>query len=242
MPRSVDKDLLSLEKFISDYSLSSHLLNSKYKTNLKQAHKTYFVLLTLFSALEYEMTVNMVTFSGVKIKVNDSSHLYLSESISDFGNALFCCLHGSYKSGQVALRSCIENFVRAIAGLHDVEALSTTSVYQLFIIASKTASFQKLNAPLLSNIKGEYSNLCKYTHTATPMHMASIRSLEHFPAYNAQGFSDWIKSANLSMKNINSCIINLCPNLYLDAHFKTKEILDLGFLNDTIRLRVLGAT
>lgn len=240
MPRSVDKDLRLLSDFIDSYSISKHLSDKQFNSTLKQSHKAYFVILTLLSNIEFELNKNPIDFVGQNLAINSEAYLYLRESVSDFGNGLFCCLHGAYKSGHMALRSSIENYVRAIAGMHDKKALNTTSVYQLFIIAKTTSPFSGINQIHLSNLRGIYSDLCKFTHSATPKHMASIKSLSYFPTHDAEKFNEWIVKADKTMKNQVSCIFNLIPEIYLTSHFKSKEILDLGFLSNDIRTRILG--
>jgi hypothetical protein len=239
MPRSVNNDFDELSNFVEKYSLANLLKEAGYTTNLKQGHQAYLVLLTLWSIIDHYVQTKPLDIAGKGLTEDELPNELLRESISDFGSAFFSCMQGAYKPGHMALRSNIENFVRSLSGLHIADALTTTSVYGLFDLAKESPPFKNRQAPFLANLKQAYKELCKYSHSASLKHMAGICALKHFPSFDPDGFTDWVSIAKKVVKNEVACILSLNPSIYLDAHFKSKEILDLALDTDT-RLYILG--
>lgn len=242
MARSVDEDYKLLADFVCRYSLAGLIKNEDYCVSLKQGHKAYLILLTLWSIIEHKSTQKPIEILGVKLDAREKSFVLLRESISDFGSAYFCCIQGSYRPGYMVLRSNIENFVRAISGLCEPKALKTTNLRELFCLAKKTFPFVGERAGFLEQLHNVYKELCKYTHTASHKHMSGVGSLQHFPAFNKNWFGKWAKMATKVMKNEVSCLLSLSPLIYNKSHFKTKDVLDLGFDSDKTRLAVLGVS
>ena len=240
MVRSVDEDFRHLAKFVHDYSLASLTADPDYRANLKQGHREYLVLLSLWAAIEHELSKGNIKIAGVELKLGLINYELLKESVSDFGSGYFCCIQGIYKPGHMALRSNIENFVRSLSGLFNAKALTTTSIYELFDIAKTVAPFSGKGAGFLTKLKETYRELCKFSHSASLAHMAHIGSLQHFPAFNDLAFCEWGKYAKKIMQNEVSCLLHLNPELYVHSHFKLKELLDIGFVNTKLRLEILG--
>lgn len=240
MVRSVEADFGHLAQFVHGYSLAMLITDEAYRAYLKQGHREYLILLTLWAEIEYESANAPVAIAGAKLEAGSTNFDLLKESVSDFGSAYFCCIHGLYKPGHMALRSNIENFVRSISGLQEASALTTRSIYKLFDIAKTQPVFSGSGAHYLTNLQQAYKELCKFSHSASLTHMAHIGSLQHFPAFNNSAFRKWGTYAKKIMKNEVSCLLHLNPKLYTHSHYKLKEILDIGFLDATVRLEVLG--
>ena len=240
MARSVSEDFGHLVQFVQGYSLATLTADTDYCANLKQGHREYLVLLSLWAAIEHELSKGKIKIAGVELVLGSLNFEQLKECVSDFGSAYFCCVHGIYKPGHMALRSNIENFVRAISGLFDAKALTTTSIFELFDIAKTLLPFSGRGALFLAALRGTYRELCKFSHSASLTHMAHIGSLQHFPAFNKLAFFEWGKHAKKVMQNEISCILHLSPELYTHSHFKVKELLDIGFVDAELRLEILG--
>lgn len=85
-----------------------------------------------------------------------------------------------------------------------------------------------------------YKELCKYSHTASLAHMSGIGSLQYFPAFDKKSFDEWVKLARVVMENEVTCLLHISPRLYLDSHYKLREVLDIGIANTAIRLEIMG--
>lgn len=241
MPRSVDTDFAQLVQFLQNYSLIGLAHADGYAENLKKGHKAYLVLLTLWSAIEHAAENGSISITGALLDKNSNSYHLLKEAISDFGSAYFCCIHGAYKPAHMALRSNIENFTRAMTGLHCPKALTTTSVYELFDLAKSHPPFNTEGTAYLNTLQQIYKELCKYSHSASLSHMAGICALQHFPTFEPPGFRCWADNAKRVMQNEISSFIAFCPSLYTDVHYKLREVIDIG-LDPKIRLAILGGT
>jgi hypothetical protein len=126
----------------------------------------------------------------------------------------------------MSLRSSIENFLRFSGGISDGQALKTTSVFVLFDIASATPQFLGERKKFHSQLRGIYTELCKETHTASLDHMASVHSLNHFPEFDARQFKNLSRHAKQVVVAVATVLTLACPELFLKAHFETKEIIE----------------
>jgi hypothetical protein len=227
MSRETDADFELLKQFLNNYSLTG-LGQSKDKLILiKASHKSYLPLLQLWSICADKASKDSFLFFGKKINNESQELLHLREAVSDIGSGLFCYLHGAYKPGHMALRSSIENFLRFAAAPFDNRALTTTSIYDLFDLSRNTVPFADSRKRHIDQMRSDYVQLCKYTHSASLAHMAGVHALAHFPSFNQAAFQEWLSLAKTCMSAIGAVIAVGNPSTYIDAHFSAKELLEL---------------
>lgn len=240
MAREVDDDFKHLTNFVDDYSLTALLKETAYRPPLKQGHSAYLALLTLWSAIQFNCDQRPVPVLNSALIKNGLSLQLIQEAISDVGSSFFCCLHGAYKPGNMALRSAIENFVRSMTGLFNATALTVTSVYELFDLAKTSPPFLTMDGGVaIERLQRSYKDLCKYTHSATLAHMAGIKSLDHFPTLDEDAFSRWSQEVKATTSSMISSFVASATGFYQSCHFRTKDILD-PYISREQRLRLLG--
>lgn len=240
MPRELDEDFVALQSFVDRYSIATLNVGKEATALVRSGHKSYFVLLSLWSQALHACERNGLTLHGTTISVDGPELVYLKECVSDFAHGYFCCLHGAYKPAHMCLRSSIENFVRFVASPFDATVLATTSVFDLFELAKTTPPLSKDAALFFQVLRSLYSKLCKYTHSASLEHMGDVHALAHFPSIDQQQFGEWLASARKTIMAITSVLVRANPNLYVKSHFKVREVLDLA-LPTRLRMRVLRA-
>lgn len=242
MVREVQQDFERLKRFVESYEIASLLANENYATPLRQGHSAYLALLTLWAEIKHRCDGSGIDVHGIKIEKESAAELLIQEAVSDFGSALFCCLQGAYKPGAMALRSAVENYVRALAGAFSPHASATTSVYELFALAKTTPPFSSVDGTsALSKLHISYKELCKHTHTASLDHMARIKSLDHFPTVNADLFQSWAKEARSVTGAIISSFLSAAELLYITSHFRNRDVFDI-YLSSEQRLRLIGGS
>lgn len=236
MSRLISNDFIEFSHYLSMYSLEG----AKHSTNaeLKRAHKYYYSILNLWAQFQYNLNHKGVFVDGYKIEKESALIPFLREAISDIGSGLFCCIHGAYKPAHMSLRSSIENFLRFSSGCFESEALTTTSVHRLFAVAKHTPLFSKNNTYFYSDLKSSYGELCKYTHSASLDYMFGVHALSHFPAIDKKSFESWNRHVESICKVIINSLVLSDPGVYLKAHFKVKEVLDV-VLSDEVRVAIL---
>lgn len=239
MVRAIDSDFESLKSFLEGYSLREIGYNPEQVSIVKAAHKSYLPFLQFWAISSDEATKNHFSIFSQPISVETPEFSYLREAVSDVGSGLFCCLHGAYKPGHMALRSSIENYLRFSTGAFDKTGLTTTSIYELFDIAKKTEPFSGDRAIYLERLRGSYVELCKFSHSASLAHMAGIHALAHFPAFDAGAFQGWLTFAKKCMSAMATVTFIGQPSLYLNAHFKAQELIDL-LIPGNVRLILLS--
>jgi hypothetical protein len=239
MVREVQQDFERLKGFIESYEIAGLLGNESYATPLKQGHSAYLALLTLWAEIKHRFDSGGIEIHGLKIEKGNTAEILIQEAVSDFGSALFCCLQGAYKPGSMALRSAVENYVRALAGVFSENASATTSVYELFALAKTTPPFSSVDgATALSKLHVGYKELCKHTHTASLDHMARIKSLDHFPTVHADLFQSWVREAKSVVGAIISSFMSAAESLYVTSHFRNRDVFDMH-LSSEQRLRLI---
>lgn len=227
MSREIDADFTLLSDFIENYKINQILQDQDGLSLIKKGHKDYLPFLQLWSIC-FERTKNdSFLFFKKKIGNNSQELLHLREAISDTGSGLFCCLHGAYKPGYMALRSSIENFLRFSSSPFIKGALTTTSIYELFNLAKKTEPFLGARKTYIDQLRNCYVELCKYTHSTSLEHMAGVHALAHFPSFEGEAFQEWLSIANVCMRCMGVLIILGDPSIYLNSHFSSKELLEL---------------
>lgn len=238
MARVIDADFELLTQFLNEYSLNEIVGSEEQLGIVKAAHKAYLPFLQFWSICLDESTEGHFALFGKSVSVTSLEFSYLREAISDTGSGLFCCLHGAYKPGHMALRSSIENFLRFVSGPFNNSALSTTSVYDLFDIARATEPFAEPRNIYIEQLRANYVDLCKYSHSASLAHMAGIHALAHFPSFDKTAFQGWLQLAKPCMTAMTTVVVQGHPSLYLDAHYASKELLD-QLVPQSVRLVLL---
>ena len=226
MARAIDADFELLKDFLNSYTLAQVVTTPQQLAAVKSAHKAYLPFLQFWSMCSDEATKGGLMLFGKPISTQDLEFAHLREAISDTGSGFFCCLHGAYKPGHMALRSSIENFLRFAAGPFNKLALTTTSIYELFDIARGTEPFSGLRVAYINQLRTNYVALCKFSHSASLAHMEGIHALAHFPTFDENAFQGWLGMAKPCMSAITTAIVQGHPSLYLDAHYAAKELLD----------------
>ncbi len=226
MAREIDADFLQLTDFLKSYRLDGIEQKPDQLKVVRAAHKAYLPFLQFWAICLDKAGRGAFQFLGKGITSESPELPFLRETVSDTGSGLFCCLHGAYKPGHMALRSAIENFLRFASAPFDPSALTTTSVYDLFDLAKATPSFADSRKAYLSQLRSCYVSLCKFSHSATLSHMAGIHALAHFPSFDAKAFQGWLELANACMCCIATVTVICAPLIYLDSHFAAREMLD----------------
>ncbi|MBT0963734.1 hypothetical protein [Denitromonas iodatirespirans] len=226
MARAIDADFELLKDFLNSYTLGQVVTTAQQLATVKSAHKAFLPFLQLWAICLDEATKGSLMHFGRSIGAKDPELSHLREAISDTGSGFFCCLHGAYKPGHMALRSSIENFLRFAAGPFDNLALTTTSISGLFDIARATEPFAGGRNVHLNQLRSTYVALCKFSHSASLAHMEGIHALAHFPTFDEKAFQGWLGMARPCMSAIATLTVRGHPSLYLDAHYAAKELLD----------------
>ena len=229
MARMIARDFEALKEYLESYTLNAVINNPRQLDVIKTAHKGYLPFLQFWSVCLDAANNNTFSIFGKRIDVSSQEFAHFREAVSDVGNGLFCCLHGAYKSGHMALRSSIENYLRFATGPFDKSGLSTTSVYELFDIAKTTHPFIDRRTAYLEQLRNIYVELCKFTHSATLEHMAGIHALAHFPSFDENAFRKWLIFKKKCMGVMTTVTLLGQPSLYLNSHFTAKEVIDLLF-------------
>lgn len=226
MSREVDRDFVLLRNFVRDYRLQQILENPNGVRVLKAAHKSYLPFLQLWALCSDAASNGNLVLFGEPITDAGRELKFLRETVSDVGSGMFCCLHGAYKPGHMALRSGIENFLRFATGPFNPSAMDTTSVYELFDFAKIVPSFSGCNSVFFQALRQDYVELCKFTHSASSEHMLGIHALSYFPSFDDTLFQDWLSLAKSCMIAMATVILRGMPVLYRSAHYSAKEILE----------------
>lgn len=239
MVRRVDDDFDALRAYLNSYSLQQLLANEGGKRAAKAGHRLYLCLLHLWAECSSNADKKHLKLAGAIVLPNSLEFAHLRECVSDVGVGFFCCIQGAYKAGQMCLRSSIENFLRFIVSPYNKKALTTTSIYELFDIAKVSPPFQGDGAKILINLRGTYSELCRYTHSGSLGHMVGIHALSHFPSLDSKAFQGWVRNGKKLVECFGSIMVLEAPNLFLKAHYSNKEVLEI-LIPEKIRLKLLG--
>jgi hypothetical protein len=230
MTRERKSDLISLNEFLSGYSIGKTLNNDKFQSDLRLIHKAYFSLLTWGAEMSHganSVTSELPAISG-------PFEQRLNEAFSDIDSAVFNWVQGGYKAARVMIRSAIENFVRSVAGLEDSQLLSEKNVFSLFEKSSKLFIFNSIPSIQLyfKKLHSDYKVLCLDVHTAGVANMEKISSLAEFPRF------DTLKSrhgAEIIIRVIKNLIASLClifNKFFHKMHHKNKENVLISIANN----------
>lgn len=219
MSREIKSDFEELLSFIKDYQLGDIDSHPNYVRQLSAFHKKYYAYLIYIAELN--------STKRDENAPNELQFLYLFESCSDCGTALFNIIHGSRKSSKLLLRCSIENFLRGllISDIPDIQ--SETNLYSFFqkIKASGVISDNPTLMKCYIRIHQIYKELCADVHTAGEANMAHISSLNHFPDYNSDIISDVTKTAMTLMQLYLSSLAIKYNSHYHTMNYINKEII-----------------
>lgn len=238
MVRAIDYDFEEVQAFLKAYTLEGIAKDPSQLKVVRTGHKAYLPFLQFWASCSDEVSKGGFSTFGRKVGVESQQYTHLRETISDVGSGYFCCLHGAYKPGHMALRSSIENYLRFAAGSFDDNASITTSIFELFEIAKGTLPFLGPRRVYLDRLRSSYVELCKFSHSASLAHMAGIHALAHFPSFDEKAFQGWLTIARTCMASMVTLTLIGYKPLYLNAHFATKELLD-QLLHHDERLKIL---
>lgn len=239
MVRAIDRDFESLISFLQNYNLKEIVKNTDHLSILKASHKSYLPFLQFWAICSNAAASKDFSIFDQPIGINGKKLPHLREAISDIGSGLFCCLHGAYKPGHMALRSSIENYLRFSVGAFNKSALTTSSIYELFDFAREAEPFKGSRSVYLDQLRSCYSELCKFSHSASLAHMAGIHALAHFPDFDKDAFIGWQDYAKKCMCAMTTVTLLGQPSLYLNAHFNAQELVD-QLISTPVRLILLS--
>lgn len=230
--RGVSSDYEELVDFILNYKIPYSSSDTSFNSMLKKIHKRYYSFLSLHHEIlnggHFIETLSSPTKEIFKSRIN--------EVLSELGTVFFLSLHGCYKAARLVMRSCLENFSKAVGCLLDINIVNETSVYKVMEIALSHPVFES-NALIEKNFLNEkYSALCADVHTASVNNMQNIACIGSFPVSSVEEFSI---IAELYVKLINaitSVLIKIAPIVYHKAHHIHKDAISSILSNNDKRL------
>jgi hypothetical protein len=224
--RFAQQDFDRLRLFLEQYRLEPDL-GAKVREELaKRSHKQTLAALQVLATVQMMASKGDLSLKGTKVPVTGDSYPRLEEFFSDLVSSMFASLHGLYKPALMSLRSAIENFVRACAGLKSAEARATTSVYRLFEIAAKEPIFLGQSAPSFTQLHQQYGELCLYAHTSTVAHMTKSVAMANYPRQDTVALRGVVKRLEQTIPAALSVLTFSNRRLYLDVPARARDLLD----------------
>lgn len=225
MSRLIKDDYERLIQFLKEYSLLDLIKYDDFLNLLSQQHKHYYALLIFLAELKHQDFDPTAIYGSQHSDLKQQFFDYLEESISDVGTAFFVCLHGCYKASGQILRSSIENFIKAIGSVESPEIIKQKNMNLVMEIASKTKFYQDDEAKkLFSELKANYSELCKTVHTATVQDMQHITALGYFPTFNIAKANQIKSRLTRISKNYISTLTIYSPNAVKSMYHNHSDI------------------
>src|SRR5690606_22046810 len=152
------------------YNLNKHLEDADLIKIISTQHKKYFAYLSCIAEL-----IHISKSETMNPVISDEQILFLKESCSDIGNAVFSMLHGSYKPSRLMIRSSIETFLKGFNLDEYPDVTTEKSLYKIFDNIKDLDFFSTDPAKEMFNqIHQKYGKLCEDTHTATELNMQHI--------------------------------------------------------------------
>lgn len=239
MIRFVQQDYARLRSYFDGYSLGSTLAVEAREDVVKRIHKQMLAALQVWANLEALIAAEKLTLAGVSIEKDSQQAAAIGEFFSDALAAAFASFHGLYKPAFMSLRSGIETFVRGGAGLASIEARTTTKVFRLFEIAEGQALFSGDAALAFQRLQQQYSDLCLYTHSATPAHMSKTFALANFPKHDTAALEGFAVRLEVTVVAVLSILVQSNADIYLAVPAKARDLLD-EVVPATVRIKALG--
>lgn len=240
MARLVDQDFIRLSAFLNEYSLSDVLQSKAREQLIKRGHKCCLAALQVWAIAEQLTRNGQLTFRQHLLNEATPQFEQISETFSDLTSSFFAAIHGLYKPAHMSLRSAIETFIRGMAGLYSAEAATTTSVYRLFELARGYDIFSGPAAHHFHVLHQQYGQLCGFTHSATPAHMAKNYALSNFPKQDIETLRIWVRHQESVIKAMLAIFVFSNRSLYLNATPQAQDVYE-EVLSKDVRLFALGA-
>lgn len=220
MTRECTSDFESFKTYISNYRIDENLKQGSYLTTAKSMHKAYFSLLHWHTEFQHQKVLFSEQYSN-----NEEIFMRISEVISDVGSSKFNWINGSYKASKVMLRSAIENFIRALSAIDNIDLLEEKSVYSLFDQAKNCSIFKDHETVNISycRLHNNYKELCKDTHTASTKNMENITSLVDYPKFYKSKSEESGKLFVNVVKDILTIVCLVFNLLYHKMHHKNRD-------------------
>jgi hypothetical protein len=219
MSREIAQDFQSFLSFFGNYKLPNLTANKDFVEVLSKQHKKYFSYLNCVGELTFLSQEGALT-----PPIHSSQILFITESCSDIGSALFVMTHGAYKASRMMLRSSIETFLKGfnLDALPDLD--KDKSVYSIFDQVKALDFFkEELTKDLFDKIHLIYIELCRDTHTASENEMKQITALKYFPHFHI----DEATSISTLLMNLSAYYTALICIKYSEyfhkMHHKSKE-------------------
>lgn len=226
MSRALTKDYKELVDFISTYSISSNVSNKEYNNILSQLHKRYYAQLVFLSELISSGFDRITASYGLDESASKTLQVYLRETSSDLGYALFNWIHGAYKTERILVRCSIENFIKGICAVEKPSIAQLSSTRTAFLEARKLELFSlSENKNQLNNLRSTYRSLCYDVHTAGQENMAQLSALNYFPGFDKESASN---SAIIFIRVVDCYLTLLClsfKSFFLDMHHTNLDII-----------------
>lgn len=222
MSREIKEDFDKLKSFIESYELKTVNSNKEFSKLLALKHRKYLSFLTYIAETIYQINENITKDS----RLEERFFTHARESVSDCGNAIFCWVHGAYKPASTTLRSSIENFIRSIGQIENVDIASEKNMYKVFDLAKSVSLFNNgQSKDSFTRLHGNYKILCNYVHSSDKGFMVHLSALSFFPNFNQ---TEAKKIEKLVVEIISDFLIILSlsfPSIFHAMHHRNKAIV-----------------
>lgn len=219
--REVAADYKELVDFILDYKIPYSSSDVEFNSVLKRMHKRYYSFLSLHN----EILSGRNFLSKLSPQTGEIFKDRINEVLSELGTMFFLSLHGCYKAAKLVMRSCIENFSKAIGCLLDINIVSETSVYKVIEVALSHPVFEKNALREKDYINEKYGTLCADVHTASVKNMQGIECIGSFPISSFDEFSMLAEAYIKLINTITSVLIKIAPAVYHKAHHTHRDAM-----------------
>lgn len=232
MTKLVDNGFSDLWEFLSAYRLDESVEDQSFKAALKRCHKATFPLLV------WRATIKDKPASGY---FDEDFKRYFNETVSDASTSLFLFCNGLYKAAHLSLRAGLENAFRAFGLVSGQKVLSLTSVYELIELVGECDVVQKhkVSTSEYSKLRSQYSNLCKYVHTASDEHMSLLGALNELPNHSTEKIINYTSAITTSCASINTIITAFLISDFRKMHHQHRDAVLAG-ISPSMRKHVMS--
>lgn len=240
MARLADQDFIRLSAFLNEYTLADVLQSKTREQLIKRGHKHCLAAMQIWAITEQLARNGQLTIRQLRLREATPQFEQISETFSDLTSSFFAAIHGLYKPAHMSLRSAIETFIRGMAGLYSAEAATTTSVYRLFELSRGYEIFSGSATSHFHVLRLQYGELCGFTHSATPAHMAKNYALSNFPKQDIETLRIWVRHQESVIKAMLAIFVFSNRSLYLNVSPQAQDVYEEVVPKDA-RLFALGA-
>ena len=240
MARLVDEDFGRLKLYIESYSLSGSLTSHPREQLIRRAHKHSLAALQMWAIATHLSETGSLVVHQVQMVKNSPQYEQLSEAFSVSSRVAFrvpartpqACLHGVTQRNR-DLRS-------ESRGASSAEAMTTTSVYRLFELASAASPFTGQGKIYFDTLHQQYGELSGHTHSATNAHMVKNHAMSTFPKLESEHLREWVRRNQAITVALLSILTFSNRALYLAASPKAQDVYE-EVMPKPPRLFALGA-